>query len=1276
MTSEPSLVTPSPDRSGALLDDQAAMGATEERQRLILEALHDGIVIQDDSGAITSFNGRATEILGLSDEQLLGRTSVDLAYRTIREDGNEFPGEQHPAMVSLRTGQPTRDVVMGIRRSASEVRWIKINSEPLLRTGGATPYAVVTSFADVTEERAARGALRTSEERYRQIFDNVLDGVFLLEVTDDGHFRNLAVNPAFETLTGMTGAELIGKTMEEAVPAETAEIVNAKYRRCVEEGRPTDEEVELDLPSGRRTYHSTLIPARDDSGRIHRIVGITRDITERINAQAQVAKLAAIVESSHDAIGSATLDGTITSWNPGAEHIYGYRADEAVGRSMEMLAEPDQSGEIHEVLERVCRGEVIDQQETTRRRKDGTTIEVSLDISPLRDVTGAIVGLSVIARDITERKRAEKERSRLVAAVEQTADIVVIADREGRIVYANGAFENATGHSRDEIVAMPPEQTARILGTSINDPELLSALRAGRPWAGTVVTHRRDGSTLEAEVVVSVIRDERDSPIGAVGLGRDVTGERRLEEQLRHSQKMDAVGRLAGGVAHDFNNLLTVIRGFSELLSGKIPRDNGAGHADLEQVISAADRAAVLVKQLLVFSRRQVVKPQIVAPAQVIEEIVPMLRRLIAEHIELVTLADPDSGRVSVDPGQLEQVVVNLAVNARDAMPGGGRLTIETATVDLETEFVQTRTEVSRGPYVRLTVADTGAGMDAETQARIFEPFFTTKAPGAGTGLGLATVYGIVKQAGGTIYVYSEPGRGTTFRIYLPRVDEPADVVDVVPVMSAPTGSETVMVVEDEAGVREFARRVLSEYGYRVLDARSGAEALDLAARHDGDIDLLLTDIVMAGMLGPELTGYLTEARPDLRVLYMSGFDSSQIGGAEILADAATLSKPFTTLELGNAVRSALDTGLPGSMRAESGQLRDIAALAGVSPTEASAILRGHADPSIADATRRRVLGASNALAYRPSSLTVGRRGQASDIIGFVSDVIAATPFAGRMIHGAQDVARAAGRVVAIIETSGDLTIEARAFHELTERRVDALIYATMYHRIVEPRLANIEIPTVLLDCRSVDRTLSSVVPDEFGGAYTAVERLIAAGHREIGYVQNVERTPATAGRMEGYRRALEDHGVVFDPSLVVTAASDIRGGEEAADELVGRGDRPTALFCFNDRLAMGAYRAARRVGIDIPTQLSIVGFDNQDLLAPLFDPPLTTIQMPHYEMGRWAMKHLLAVLAGEVDAPVQHVMPCPLVERESVSPPERGRRAQRRRGRTSHDVKASGGSD
>ena len=429
-----------------------------------------------------------------------------------------------------------------------------------------------------------------------------------------------------------------------------------------------------------------------------------------------------------------------------------------------------------------------------------------------------------------------------------------------------------------------------------------------------------NGQAVEVDMLLHRIRYADKQ--AALIVPQDGTRRKQLEDQLRQAQKMEAVGMLAGGIAHDFNNLLTIINGYSQMLLGNLPEDD-ENRTSVEQIMKAGERAAELTRQLLTFSRRQVVRPKVLDLNAIVAGTAVMLRRLIGEHIELRIVAGPDLGRVHADPGQLEQVILNLAVNSRDAMPRGGTLILETHNVELDEEYAAQRNTLKPGRHVMLAVTDSGIGMDAQTRSHLFEPFFTTKAQGHGTGLGLSTVYGIIKQSGGDIVVYSEPGHGTCVKIYFPAVNEVVTEDAAENRQSkAMAGSETILIVEDEEAVRKLVRRTLEKQGYQLLVAASGMEALDLLRHHEGPVHLVITDVIMPQMGGRQLAQELQAARPEIQVLFISGYTESSIVHRGGLRKAeAFLQKPFTPLSLARRVREMLDRadGAPGSTKTERG---------------------------------------------------------------------------------------------------------------------------------------------------------------------------------------------------------------------------------------------------------------------------------------------------------------------------------------------------------------------
>jgi PAS domain S-box-containing protein len=616
----------------------------------------------------------------------------------------------------------------------------------------------------------------------------------------------LQINSQVQELFGYERDELIGAKVETLVPDRLPGEHRNHRDHYAEHAKTRRMGADLELYGRRRNgiefpVEISLSPVQVDGKSV--VLSAIRDISDRQRMERELrrvseemhrqtaeqlgeyrARLASIIDSSNDAIIAKNLDGTITAWNRGAEQIYGYTADEIIGKNISVLVPADRPNEVPEIMQKVARGESIEHFETERVTKDERHLKVSITVSPLRDSTGEIVGASAIARDISEQ--------------------------------------------------------------------------------------------------------------------------RRVEDQLRHSQKMEAVGRLAGGVAHDFNNVLGIINACAEFLRDRIPQASEPA-TYIENIRKATERGAALTRQLLAFSRKQTLKPVLLDLNERLKDITKLLRPLMGDDVEIVIAPRSGSAVVEADPGQLDQIVVNLAVNARDAMPRGGRFILETDLVDFDQHFAAQHQPLAPGEYVMLAVSDTGVGMDKITLSRIFEPFFTTKEQGKGTGLGLATVYGIAQQAGGHIWVYSEPGHGTTFKLYLPSAEaklaaKPSSENEP----AAASRQGTILLVEDDEIMRGLTRQMLREQGFSVIEAANGKAALEWMQANSGKIDLLLTDVVMPAMSGPELAERLAASHSNLKVIYMSGYTGELMEASERLKRGVLIEKPFSRTALLNILDKTL----------------------------------------------------------------------------------------------------------------------------------------------------------------------------------------------------------------------------------------------------------------------------------------------------------------------------------------------------------------------------------
>ena len=605
------------------------------------------------------------------------------------------------------------------------------------------------------------------------------------------------------------------------------------------------------------------------------------------------------------------ITGIVVDVNPFMTELTGFTREQFLGKHLWQLGPFEDTAAARVSFADLQAQEYVRYEDLPLKTANGLEVEVEFVSNVYLVNESRVIQCNI--RDISARKKVERDlllRDRAIEAVSQGILITDATLPDNPIIYASPGFTRLTGYAREEVLG----RNCRLLQGPRTDPALVSVLRAaiaeGRPCAVELENIRKDGAPFWNHVAVSPVTDPLGRRTHFVGVLTDVTDRRRLEGQFLQAQKMEAIGRLAGGVAHDFNNLLSVILSYAEIIELDL-NPSEPMHANIEEVRIAALRAAELTKQLLAFSRQQVLEAKVVNLNEILGGMEKMLVRLLGADIEVTMLTGREVGNVKADPGQIEQVIMNLAVNARDAMPQGGKLTVETANLELDIEYCRTHHDVSPGAYIELAVTDTGSGMSKETLARIFEPFFTTKGLGKGTGLGLATVFGIVKQSGGHVFVYSEVGKGTTFRIYLPRFrGASGDHAIQIAQARAPEpelAGGTILLVEDEEQVRHLARTILRRQGYVVLEAPNGGEALLICEQHGANIDLLLTDVVLPRMSGRQLAERLAPMRPVMKVLYMSGYtDDAILQHGIIDSGVAFLQKPFTPRSLTLKVRAVL----------------------------------------------------------------------------------------------------------------------------------------------------------------------------------------------------------------------------------------------------------------------------------------------------------------------------------------------------------------------------------
>ena len=764
-------------------------------------------------------------------------------------------------------------------------------------------------------ERAVK-QLRESEGKYRDLTDSLPEIVY---ETDEKGRLSFANRFAFETF-GYTQEDFDrGLTIFQMVIPDDCKRVEQNLQKLIKSGELISGEYTALRKDGSTfpVFASTNLIVHDNKP--VGVRGVVIDITKRKEAEEALReseeRYRMILENIEDAYYEVDLGGNFKFFNDSLCRMLGYSREELMGMNNRQYTDQENAKKLYQAFNKVYKtGFPTEAFDWEVIRKDGERRIGEVSVSLIKDSEGRPCGFRGIARDVTEHKRAEEALRESEAKYRQLVEHAPIGIYELdlnklKFLSVNDVMCEVMGYTKEEFLSMSPytfllEENKNILA------ERMKKLFSGEkvPDSAEFKLRTKNGKEFWALINIKLFYQD-GRPFKAQVVAQDISERKKLEEQLIHSQKMEAVGQLAGGIAHDFNNLLTVIKGFCQLSLLNL-EESDPRWGNLQEIEKATQRASDLTRQLLAFSRRQILDPKVLDLNALLRDLNKMLRRIIGEDIELVTLLAGDLGRVKIDPGQIEQVVLNLAVNAIDAMTSGGKLTIETANVELDEEYAETHVGVTPGHYVRLSVSDTGAGMSPQVKEKIFEPFFTTKEKGKGTGLGLSTVYGIVKQSSGNIWVYSEPGHGTTIKIYLPRAEEELDTQyrrDETNLL--PKGNETVLLVEDETSVRDLASRFLHQQGYTVLEAANGDEALRMAGKQSGkEIHLLLTDMVMPQMSGRALAQELKYLRPDIKVLYASGYTDDTIVRHGILEHGTHfLQKPFSLKTFSHKVREALD---------------------------------------------------------------------------------------------------------------------------------------------------------------------------------------------------------------------------------------------------------------------------------------------------------------------------------------------------------------------------------
>jgi PAS domain S-box-containing protein len=884
-----------------------ALRESEEKFRDFVETSADLVFRLKKSGYIEYISPRVTELYGYSVQELVGKY---VSYTTPRDEIPKVLG----ALRKVLQGQALRDFRIDQISKKGDFIPMEINALPIYQKGHIVGVQGV--MRDVTERKRIEKILVESEERYRELVEKTDIAILLSD--NQGRFKYF--NRRLAEIFGYTMDEMRERTIATLAHPDDCDFVLAYHQRSMEGNS---------IPS-RHTFRGV----RKDGGTIYVEADITAvksedkvigahiymwDVSEQILAQEALKKsesrLRELNNNIRDGLILLDLDGKILEYNPAFRNLIGLHPEGLVGKNFRDLTPV----RWHEVEAQIIRDQVLKNGYTEIYEKEiisaeGKTVPVEVQMYLIKDPVGMYTGLWAMVRDISKKKQIEREIKMLAHAVKCVQECISITDLQDVIIYVNDAFCKTYGYNHDEVIGKPIDFIRPV--QDIKTPTQASEInKSNKSWPRELYNKRKDGSLFPILLSKAVVFDENKRPIAIVGVASEITEHKKVEEQLRQGQKMEAIGQLAGGIAHDFNNILTAINGYAELALLKMEPKN-ALFKEITGILKAGKKASTLVRQLLAFGRKQMIEPKTLNINTLIKDLDKMLRRLIGEDIRLDIHLPKNIGLIRADPGQIEQILVNLIVNARDAInqktefASGKKITIETTTLHLDESFIAKHPGSMKGEHLCISVSDTGAGIDEAIREKIFEPFFTTKDKIKGTGLGLSTVYGIVKQNNGSVYVYSEVGNGTTLKIYWPCVSEALNTEHVKNETKTVVqkGHESILFVEDNDEVRNFTLRALRQLGYTVYEACNGAEALNLLRDGHPPMDLVISDVIMPEMGGKELVDKLKPLWPDTKILFTSGYtDNHIVHSGTLKAGVNFIHKPYSIESLSVKIREVLD---------------------------------------------------------------------------------------------------------------------------------------------------------------------------------------------------------------------------------------------------------------------------------------------------------------------------------------------------------------------------------